>query len=146
MRAPSLISHSLILHSLILTAAIVILAGSTAWAGSEQEYVPKVEAKSLYQSALPAIEGKEMIVKHFTLPAGYDGDRHQHPGPVFVYVLKGELTVETDDGTQTFAAGELYPEPLNVVMRGRNTSTSEATEILVFQVGDIGKPMMIKAE
>lgn len=133
-------------HHLIVALSFLSLSALPAGAGSEQEYVPEVEAKSLYQEPLPGLEGKEMIVKHFTLPPGYAGERHQHPGPVFVYVLKGELTIETEDGTKTIPAGELYPEPLNVVMQGRNASTSEPTEILVFQVGDIGKPMMIKAE
>jgi quercetin dioxygenase-like cupin family protein len=69
-----------------------------------------------------------------------------HPGPVFVYVLEGELTVETDGGTLTFKAGELYPEPLRGSMLIRNLSASDDLELLVFQIGDEGKPMMVKVE
>ena len=31
-------------------------------------------------------------------------------------------------------------------MQARNTSTSTGVELVVFQVGDEGKPMMVKAE
>jgi hypothetical protein len=33
-----------------------------------------------------------------------------------------------------------------MVMQAKNLSTSVATKLLVFQVGDTGKPMMIKAK
>ena len=61
-----------------------------------------------------------------------------------MYVLKGELTVELEGETKTFKAGELYPEDINVAMVGKNLSGTDGLELLVFQVGDIGKPLMIK--
>ena len=73
------------------------------------EYKPKVVAKSLHKGALSGVDGKTVIVKHFTLPAGYVGGKHFHPGNVFVYVLEGEITVETEKGVLTVPAGELYP-------------------------------------
>ncbi len=111
-----------------------------------EEYVPKAIVNKLYQAALPGVDGKEMTVVHITAPAGYIGGKHKHPGPVYVYVLKGELTVELEEGDKTFKAGEFYPEDINTAMTGKNLSTSDDFEILVFQVGDVGKPMMIKVE
>ena len=78
--------------------------------------------------------------------AGFVGAKHFHPGNVFVYVLEGEFTVETEKGTLTVRAGELYPEVPDMVMRAKNPSTSVPTKLLVFQVGDTGKPMMVKAK
>ena len=46
----------------------------------------------------------------------------------------------------TFGAGQLYPEHLDSVMQGKNTSASDDLELLVIQVSDIGDPMMIKVE
>ncbi len=110
------------------------------------EYKPKVEVKSLYEGALTGVDGKTVFVKHFTLPAGHVGGKHFHPGDVFVYVLEGELTIETEKGMLTVPAGEFYPEVPGMVMRAKNVSTSVPTKILVFQVGDTGKPMMVKAK
>ena len=110
------------------------------------EYKPKAEVKALYEGALNGVDGKTVIIKHFTLPAGFVGGKHFHPAGVFVYVLDGELTVETEKGVQTISTGELYPEVPGMVMRAKNVSADNPTKIAVFQIGDTGKPMMIKAK
>ncbi len=140
----------LTLRALSLTLLTVIAAGAiglqTAVAG-EQEYKPKVNVTSLLQTKLAGVEGKEVIIKRFDIPPGFVGAKHYHPGTVFVYVLEGEFTIETEGkGRQTFKAGELYEEPIRHVMLGRNLSTTDNLKLLVFQVGDAGKPMMIKSE
>ena len=43
-------------------------------------------------------------------------------------------------------AGDLYMEPIGETMQAMNTSSSEPVEIVVFQVSDKGKPMMMKAK
>ena len=111
-----------------------------------EEYKPKAEAKTLYEGALSGVDGKTVIIKHFTLPAGFVGGKHFHPADVFVYVLEGELTIETEDGLQTITAGELYPELPGMVMAAKNMSSDSPIKIVVFQVGDSDKPMMVKAE
>ena len=110
------------------------------------EYKSKAVSKSLYKGALNSDASKTVVVKHFSLPAGFVGGKHFHPADVFVYVLEGEFTVETEKGKRTFTAGKLYPEVPGMVMRARNLSTSVPTKIVVFQVGETGKPMMIKAK
>ncbi len=87
-----------------------------------------------------------MIVKHFSIPPEFVGGRHMHPGPVWVYVLEGVLTVELDGETKTFSAGELYPEDIDAAMTGRNLSGTDDLEFLAFQIGNVGELMMIKAE
>ena len=113
---------------------------------AQEEYKPKAIATTLHPAPLPGMEGHEVIVKHFAFPPEFVGGKHSHPGPVFVYVLEGTLTVETVAGTQEIGPGELYAEELDTVMQGRNVSATEDLEIVVFQVGEIGKPMMVKAE
>ena len=114
---------------------------------AEQEYKPKVKATSLVEAPLVGVKGKTVIIKHFEFPPGHIGGKHSHPGPVFVYVLEGKLTIDTESaGRQTISAGELYQEPIGNAMQARNLSTTEVTKIIVFQVGDEGKPMMIKVE
>lgn len=124
----------------------VLIGIMTMPAIASEEYVSKANVKTLYSAPLQGVEGKEMIVKHFSIPPKFVGGKHMHPGPVFVYVLEGELTIELETGTKTFKAGELYPEEINAAMVGKNLSGTDDLELLVFQVGDIGKPMMIKVK
>jgi len=134
--------------SLVLVAVMAVAATGFRHANAaEQEYKPKVKATSLLEAPLAGVEGKKVIIKHFELPPGHVGGKHFHPGPVFVYVLEGELTIDTKEaGRQKIKAGQLYQEPIRSVMQARNMSATKATKIVVFQVGDKGKPMMIKAK
>ncbi len=127
-------------------AAAVAIAGLSIQTGQAAEYKPKAEVKSLAQGPLAGVEGKEVLVRHITLPPGHVGGRHFHPGPVVVYVLEGALNIESGGKTQTVNAGELYQEPLRAVMQARNVSATSEVKLLVFQVGDAGKPMMVKAD
>ena len=130
----------------LVGAFFVAVAGLNVVQAAEHEYKPKVEVTKLLQGALAGVEGKEVIIRHFAIPPGHVGGRHFHPGAVFVYVLEGTLTIQTEGKTQSVSAGELYQEPLKRVMQARNLSTTDGVKIVVFQVGDAGKPMMIKAE
>ena len=130
----------------VALAGVLSLGAAFSLDVQAAEYKPKAASKSLYKGALHNDGSKTVIVKHFTFPAGFVGGKHFHPADVFVYVLEGELTVETDKGALAVRAGELYPEVPGMVMRGKNLSTSAPTKIVVFQVGETGKPMMIKAK
>ncbi len=131
--------------SLLLVGAFALGAAFSQDARAA-EYKPKAKVKSLVKALLPGVEGKTVIIKHFTLPPGFVGGKHFHPGAVYVYVLEGKLTVVTKEGAITVSEGEVYQEVPHMVMRGKNVSASEPTKILVFQVGETGKPMMIKAK
>ena len=86
-----------------------MLMGMASFHAAEagHEYSPKVKAETLHQAPLPGVEGKEVIIKHVTIRPGHVGGRHYHLGPVFVYVLRGELTVATKRGTETYKTGQL---------------------------------------
>ncbi len=130
-------------HALAL-AGVLSLGAAFSLDVQAAEYKPKAEVTKLLRVPLAGVEGKEVVIKHFSLPPGFVGGKHFHPGPVFVYVLEGELSVETDAGIETVSAGQIYREELRQTMRGKNLSTTDAAKIVVFQVGDEGKPMMIK--
>ena len=134
------------LLSTALASAVLFGMASFQVANAAEVYVSKAKVKTLHKAPLQGVEGKEMVVKHFGLPAEFVGGKHMHPGPVFVYVLEGELTVELASETKTFKSGELYAEDINAAMVGKNLSATDDLEILVFQVGDVGKPMMLKVK
>ena len=130
----------------VALAGVLSLGAASGLDVQAAEYKPKVAVKPLYEGALSGVEGKTVIIKHFTAPAGFVGGKHYHPGDVFVYVLEGEITIETEKGVVTARAGELVPEVPGLVMWGKNASTSVPAKFVVFQVGETGKPMMIKAK
>lgn len=138
----ALCTRFLLVPTVVALASLVALDGMAA----EEEYVTKAKVQTLHQGPLPGTEGKEVIIKHFTAPPEFVGGKHYHPGPVYVYVLEGELTIESEGKTETYGPGELYPEPLNTTMQPKNLSASDDLKFVLFQVGDVGKPLMIKAE
>ena len=134
---------------LIVAGAIALgaFAVSGLEAGAQTEYQPKVDATTLLDAPLAGMPGKKVIIKHLAAPPGFVGGKHFHPGHVFVYVLEGEITLEMEgDAPLTLKAGELFQEPLGRVMRGKNLSADAWAKFVVFQIGDEGKPMMVKAE
>ncbi len=132
-------------HALAL-AGVLSLGAALSLDVQAAEHRPKVEVKFLHEGALNGVEGKTVTIKHFTLPAGHVGRKHFHPTDVFVYVLEGELTIETGKGVLTIPAGGLYPEVPGIVMRAKNVSADNPTKFVVFQVGDTGKPLMIRVK
>ncbi len=129
--------------------ALALIAAPVGVHGqSGEEYTaPKAEKTALLkQEGLAAGSDLEANAIHFKLPPGFKGGRHYHTGDVFVYVLSGSLTVETDEGTRTINAGELYYEVPGMKMFGENLSADSSTELLVIQVGPKGEPIMIKAD
>ncbi len=132
--------------SLISLAVCGLVYPAPSWAQERVEYVTTGEVTKVLQDSLFAIEGKEVNIQMTEFPPGWVGGRHYHTGDVFVYVLEGTFVVDVEgEERQTFGPGQVYHEALNRVMQARNLSTAEPTKILVFQVGDKGELLMIKA-
>ena len=72
--------------------------------------------------------------------------RHQHPVPVFVYVLEGTLTVQADGGQpREYAPGKAFIEDVNHWHQAFNKGTARVKILVVF-MGDEGKPTTINAQ
>ena len=133
--------------AIIATAVILGTVTVSYGAGAAaEEYKSKAQKTKLLYTKLDSGKDLEARVIRFDLPPGYVGGKHYHPGDVFVYVQKGSFTVKVDGETYAFKAGEVYSETPNVPMLASNGSTTEETTIIVFQVGAVGEPVMVKAE
>ncbi len=95
---------------------------------------------------LAGVEGMDVIIKRFEFPANFVGGKHWHPGPVFVYVLEGELTIETDNGLQTIKAREVYAETPKLAMRAKNLSATGALKTVAFLIGKSKMPFKVKVK
>ena len=71
-----------------------------------------------------------------TFPPGSAGTPHRHPGPVFGYLLEGELVFQAgDQPLRTLKAGETFYEPAMVLHAvSRNPSDTVPTRLLAVLV------------
>lgn len=76
-------------------------------------------------------------------PGAAPSQAHQHPGPVFAYVVKGEIENQVDpDAPKVYRAGDVFYEPpLHAHRVFRNLSKTEAAEVVVFEVSEKGRPL-----
>lgn len=137
-------------RSLIYLTAVLALAVIAGLAGvqgvdaqEQEEYISKATATKLLQTPLAGLEGKEVHVGHFSAPPGFVGGKHSHPGPAFVYILEGQLTIEVEGMEPvTLGPGDVYAEPVgNKVMQAQNKSSTHGVKLVVFQVGEEGQPL-----
>lgn len=91
-------------------------------------------------------EGRLILV---TLPPGAAlPGTHKHPGPVFAYIVKGEIENEVDPKPpKIYRAGDVFYEPpLHAHRMFRNTSKTDPAEVIIFQVSEPGQPLAMSAE
>ena len=68
---------------------------------------------------------------------------HEHPVPVFVYVLEGEIELRSENGEpQRYKAGQAFIESLDKKHQAHNVA-DKASKILVVFVGEDGKPTTV---
>ena len=99
--------------------------------------------KPLLQETLTSLANQEVTVMTLTAAPGTAATgAHQHPGPVFAYVLKGEIESQVEpEPPKVYRAGEVFEEPpMHAHRLFRNLSKTEPAELLIFQVGEKVSP------
>ena len=102
--------------------------------------------KPLLQEPLADRAGQEVsVIKIVTAPGAAAG-AHQHPGPIFAYLLKGEVESQVDpDPPKVYRAGDVFYEaPMHTHRFYRNLSKTEPAELLVFTVRKTGEPFSVR--
>ena len=91
----------------------------------------------------PKTDKPEIVAVIGTIQAGGRTSLHQHPIPVFVYVLEGELEVQTaGKDVRRYKTGDSFIESVNRSHQAFNKGSSPAKILVVF-VGEEGKPTSI---
>lgn len=86
----------------------------------------------------------EITILRIKIPAGTELEMHRHLVINGGVLLKGELTVTTEDGKVLhLKAGDSLVEVVNKNHYGKNEG-SETAEIIVFYAGEEGKPITLK--
>jgi len=120
-------------------AAMTFISASalgSAVALADEETIP------LLKQALP--DNMEANIVRLEVGPGFETERHLHPGHVFVYVVEGAIDLIVDGKEPVHvSAGEVAYEEPNQPMVGRNASSTEGARLIVFQVGEAGKPLQV---
>jgi quercetin dioxygenase-like cupin family protein len=103
--------------------------------------------QTLMQEPLAEMPNAEVRVITLSVPPGAPSPPHEHTGPVFAYLLEGEIENQVDPNPpQRYKAGEYFYEPPMHVHRSlRNLSSTETAKLLVFEVGEKGKQFTVSA-
>ena len=88
--------------------------------------------------------GREVHIILTEVEPGFETERHLHPGHLFIYVLDGVIEVHVEgEEPMKASAGEVLREPPNKPMVGRNVSSTEGARFILFQIGEVGKPLTV---
>ncbi len=99
--------------------------------------------QELMKQQLTGLAGQEAKVIRFRVPAGWSPPDHIHPGHVFLYMIKGSVTLKLDDGSEKrIGPGEVVYEEPGTRMTAGSVYSEKGAEFLVFNVGAAGEPVM----
>ena len=146
------------------TLAVILVAGSAALAptalqlaqaAGEEQALPKgfkttpvlkgTQTASNLRVEYPKTGKAEIVSVIGELEPGGRTARHQHPVPVFVYVLGGTLTVQAEGGqAREYRLGQAFIEDINHWHQAFN-KTSAPVKILVVFMGEEGRPTTVSA-
>lgn len=123
-------------------AASALLAAATL--GGMEAAAQKAETTAVLKTELQGVEDTEANIIEFVVEAGWETERHIHPGHVFVYVTEGTIEVDVDgeDLRRVSAGGAFYELP-DKPMVARTASADEGARFIVFQIGPTGEPIMV---
>ncbi len=120
----------LIAWTLLVFAVGVGTGLGTASARSQAR--PRMWADLLLQLTTDQIPRKVAIrVNDDHWEAGAETGRHRHPGPTVIYVLEGELSETTPEGTATLKAGQAVWRPARHEHDVRNVSGHPARALAI---------------
>lgn len=136
----------------LCTLSAALFSGFMTVSASAREYtnvaVEKLMVSSTTYTGQPLSYLKtgqpEVTALLVRVPPGGETGWHQHPVPVYAYMLEGELTVAMKDGKRyRFGKGEVILEVQNILHNGYNSGAGEAS-LVVFYTGATGVPNVVK--
>ncbi|WP_119305005.1 cupin domain-containing protein [Dongia deserti] len=138
-----------------LLAASLFLALPISVAVAQDDALPSgFETQPVLKSSVTAdgdpirlpTEKAQIISVIGTIQAGGRTARHQHPVPVYVYVMEGELEVVTEgDEPRHYKTGDAFLESVDRWHQAFNKGSS-VTKILVVFIGEEGKPTTVASQ
>lgn len=112
--------------------------------GIRIEPVLKTDTTTLGQKIIyPQFKESEITISKITIPPGESTGWHKHEFPVFAYVLKGVLTIETENNKMMrFSENASFAEVVNTFHNGINKGDEDVV-LIAFFMGGKGKDLSI---
>jgi quercetin dioxygenase-like cupin family protein len=123
--------------------APLVAAAALVWAIGGAQAQDKAQITDVFKAALSVSAAQEVQVRQYDVPPGWATPKHYHTGHMFLYVVEGTGTMETEGQVRTARAGEVLNQFPERTMVMRNTSASERLKFVVFQVGATGAPLVV---
>lgn len=144
------------LHLFTTAALITLAAAAFAQQPGQSSALPSgFETKPLLKSGktadgdtlqYPKTDKPEIVAVTGTIQPGGRTPLHQHPIPVFVYIMEGALEVQTEGKeVRQYKTGDSFIESVNRSHQAFNKGNSPAKILVVF-IGEEGKPTTIVAK
>ena len=128
--------------ALFAVVAVFSFVGMQGAAAQDKTAITK-----LMNMPLDGMAGQEANVVLFEVAPGWTIANHSHPGHIFVYMLQGSIKIEVEgDPAHVLAPGDVLYELPGRNMVANNISSTKGAKFLVFQVGEIGKPLTVMVE
>jgi quercetin dioxygenase-like cupin family protein len=137
------VRHLVIAAFLVLIAVIGVRAFAVAQTSPSQTPPPTSVLKEETHE-LPQVSVLESEILTATVAPGDVSEWHTHRAPVFAYTVSGSYVVDFQSGQPsiTIPAGKAIAEPINVVIRARNPSSTEPAKLVLFQLREPGTPFL----
>lgn len=135
---------------IILTSLLLVIA-QVAFCQHPTESSQPVKSTTtlLLEQHLTTADLTNNLVRLETVifPPGYSAVSHQHPCPLFVYVLEGELLSEFEGQKKVYKPGDTFYEKANGVHSiTKNNSDKHETKLLVIYLTKEGMNTFVAKE
>jgi quercetin dioxygenase-like cupin family protein len=122
--------------------------------GIKEQYNNKPIVEELLQSEVnsmgqkiryPEVNNAKVTMTKITFPPGETTGWHKHNIPVFSYIIKGTLTVETEDGkVMKYKENTCFSESYNIYHKGTNKENTNLVVMAIYLGGDAKELSTIK--
>jgi quercetin dioxygenase-like cupin family protein len=118
------------------------LAVQAATKAAERSKVLGQEDITLIEQTITVPEHPQVTIQTVELPPGGVAAPHRHPGPVFGYVLEGEVVIQMEgQNPSSYRKGQAWYEPPGLVHQlTKNPDNDKRTLFLAVIIGQEGKP------
>lgn len=136
-------------YRLTLPIAMLLMAyasNAAAPPAISVELLLETDKTILHQAFAYPYGRAQITAARLTVPPGAIVPLHLHPVPLFVYILKGKITVDYGRrGKRTYRKGDVFVEAIEWPHYARNGGKKDV-EILTVYAGAVGVPNSIPLE